>query len=89
LMKTGRPEYYIPSRMTVSRDVKCIFKKTPKYLLKRYTIQDHKGALSFVTDMWTSPNHKAYMGNTVTFEHNGSLITLVLDVIEVAKVIRL
>ena len=28
LMKTGRPEYYIPSHGTVARDVKHIFKKT-------------------------------------------------------------
>jgi hypothetical protein len=28
LMKTGRPEYYIPSRVTVARDVKYVFKKT-------------------------------------------------------------
>jgi hypothetical protein len=27
-MKTGRPEYYIPSRITVARDVKHVFKKT-------------------------------------------------------------
>jgi len=28
LMKTGRPEYYIPSRRTVARDVKHVFQKT-------------------------------------------------------------
>ena len=28
LMKTGRPYYYIPSRWTVTRDVKHVFKKT-------------------------------------------------------------
>ena len=28
LMKTGRPEYYIPSRVTVSRDVHLIFART-------------------------------------------------------------
>ena len=28
LMKTGRPEYYIPSRTTVSRDVKRVFART-------------------------------------------------------------
>jgi hypothetical protein len=25
LMKTGRPEYYIPSRFTVTRDVRTVF----------------------------------------------------------------
>jgi hypothetical protein len=28
LMKTGRPSYYLPSRWTVARDVKHVFKKT-------------------------------------------------------------
>ena len=28
LMKTGRPDYYLPSRVTVARDVKQVFKNT-------------------------------------------------------------
>ena len=34
LMKTGRPEYYIPSRVTVARDVKHVFQKTRKRIGK-------------------------------------------------------
>lgn len=34
LMKTGRPEYYIPSRSTVARDVKFVFKKTRDRIAK-------------------------------------------------------
>lgn len=34
LMKTGRPEYYLPSRRTVVRDVKEVFKKTRKRIAK-------------------------------------------------------
>lgn len=30
LMKTGRPEYYLPSRITVARDVKQVFQKSKK-----------------------------------------------------------
>ena len=30
LMKTGRPEYYIPSPRTVARDVNHVFKATRK-----------------------------------------------------------
>ena len=30
LMKTGRPEHYIPSHFTVSRDVKDVFVKVRK-----------------------------------------------------------
>ncbi|KAL1659079.1 hypothetical protein GGG16DRAFT_35762, partial [Schizophyllum commune] len=84
LMKTGRPEYYIPSRSTVSRDVKRVFARTRTRVAR--LLQEHDGDLSFVTDMWTSPNHVPYMGTTVTLEHNGAIITLVLDVVQVAKV---
>src|SRR5271155_138269 len=34
LMKTGRPEYYIPSRSTVARDIKEVFKKVRKHIAK-------------------------------------------------------
>ncbi|KIY52589.1 hypothetical protein FISHEDRAFT_34965, partial [Fistulina hepatica ATCC 64428] len=77
LIKMGQPKYYIPSCMTVSHDVKHVFQKM--------CARDHNGILSFVTDMWTSLNHKAYMGNTIMFEHDEHLITLVLDIVEVAK----
>jgi hypothetical protein len=33
-MKTGRPEYYLPSRSTVSRDVKEVFKRVRKRIAK-------------------------------------------------------
>ena len=34
LMKTGRPEYYIPSPQTVSRDVKKVFVHARKRIAK-------------------------------------------------------
>ena len=34
LMKTGRPEYYLPSPDTVSRDVKLVFMQTRKRIAK-------------------------------------------------------
>ena len=34
LMKTGRPNYYIPSRYTIARDVKHVFKSTRKKIAK-------------------------------------------------------
>ncbi|KAL1725340.1 hypothetical protein EV714DRAFT_221514, partial [Schizophyllum commune] len=86
LMKTGQPDHYIPSCSTVSRDVKRVFVKTRTRIARM--LQEYESDLSFQTDCWTSPNHKAYMGTTVTFKHNGSMLTLVLDVVEVAKVRR-
>jgi hypothetical protein len=34
LMKTGRPEYYIPSPSTVSRDVRLVFANVRKRMAK-------------------------------------------------------
>jgi len=41
--------------------------------------------LNFATDAWTSPNHKAYVAFTVHFEHKGVPISMLLDLVEVAK----
>jgi hypothetical protein len=41
--------------------------------------------LSFATDAWTSPNHKALVAITVHLEHEGTLICLLLDIVEVAQ----
>ena len=34
LMKTSRPAYYIPSRWTVSRDVRLVFARTQSHIAK-------------------------------------------------------
>ena len=81
-MKTGRPEYYIPSSRTVSRDVKQVFVRVRKRIAKM--LQDHEGALSFGTDAWTSPNHKALIAVTVHFEIDGVPFCMLLDLVEVA-----
>jgi coproporphyrinogen III oxidase len=81
-MKTGRPEYYIPSPTTVSRDVKQVFANVRKRIGKM--LQEHDGKLSFATDAWTSPNHKAFVAVTVHFEINGVPMTMLLDMKEVA-----
>jgi hypothetical protein len=36
-------------------------------------------------DAWTSPNHKAYIAITVHFEQNGKPISVLLDLVEVAR----
>jgi hypothetical protein len=100
-MKTGRPEYYIPSPSTVSRDVRLVFANVRKRMAKMmqvsklrsywinrktYITQEYQGNLNFATDAWTSPNHKAFVAVSVHFEHNGQPICFILDVVEVAKV---
>ena len=41
--------------------------------------------MNFATDTWTSPNHKAYVAFTVRFAHEGVLVSMLLDIVEVAK----
>lgn len=82
LMKTGRPEYHIPSPNTVSRDVKKVFVNARRRIANM--LREHEGSLSFATDAWTSPNHKAFVAVTVHFENDGVPVCMILDVVEVA-----
>ncbi len=50
------------------------------------TYQEHEGDLHFATDAWTSPNHRPYVAVTVHFEDKGKPVSLLLDIVEVAKV---
>jgi hypothetical protein len=50
LMKTGRPEKYIPSRVTVSRDVREVFKNARKRIAKTLQV----GAMMLKYDPLTS-----------------------------------
>jgi hypothetical protein len=99
LMKTGRPEYHIPSPEIVSRDVRHVFVHVHKRIAKILQVsnarqlfleikltsrlQEHNGTLNFATDLWTSPNHKAYVAVTVHFENAGVPISMLLDIVEV------
>jgi hypothetical protein len=47
-------------------------------------LQEHDGSLSFATDAWTAPNHRAYVAVTVHFENDGKPVSMVLDIVEVA-----
>ena len=49
------------------------------------TYQEHEGRLSFATDAWTSPNHKAYVAVTVHFEKDGVPVSMLLDMVQVAE----
>ncbi|KAF8314397.1 hypothetical protein F5887DRAFT_894985, partial [Amanita rubescens] len=83
-LTTGRPEIYIPSPETISRDVRLIYARTRERLTKM--LQKHKGRLSFSTDGWTSPNHRAYVAFMVHLEREGSPLMLPLDIVELAQV---
>ncbi|KAF8162011.1 hypothetical protein BJ912DRAFT_823218, partial [Pholiota molesta] len=80
LMKTGRPGYYIPSPLQVSRDVKLVFARSRERIAK--ILKEYDGRINFSTDAWTSPNHYAYVAVTAHLEIDGIPIAIVLDVVE-------
>jgi hypothetical protein len=104
LMKTGRPQYRIPSTRTVARDVHVVFKRVKERIAKMLQVsilfyydmiikladlsKEYNGRLSFATDAWTSPNQRAYVAITVHFENKGSPISMLLDIVEVAVTYR-
>ncbi|KAG0695951.1 hypothetical protein DFH29DRAFT_813648, partial [Suillus ampliporus] len=84
LMKTGRLEYYLPSPLTISRDVRLVFARTHQHIAKM--TREYDGKLNFTTDGWSSPNHRAFIAVSAHFEHKGKYLSLPLDIIEVPKV---
>ena len=47
--------------------------------------QEYEGKLAFTTDAWTSPNHRSFVALCVHLEHKGAPLSMVLDVVQVAK----
>ncbi|KAG0692591.1 hypothetical protein DFH29DRAFT_817383 [Suillus ampliporus] len=81
LMKTGQPEYYLPSPTTIlASDLMLNMRETD------LTYQEYEGKINFTTDTWTSTNHRAFVAVSVHLEHNGVPLSLPLDIVEVAKV---
>jgi hypothetical protein len=50
-------------------------------------LQEYDGKINFAMDAWTSPDHYAYVTLTAHLEVKGEPISIVLDVIEVPKVL--
>ncbi|KAJ2974858.1 hypothetical protein NUW54_g11827 [Trametes sanguinea] len=87
LMKTGRPGYWIPPPSTVARDIRVIYKKSHAKVAR--LLREYDGALSFATDTWTSPNHRAFIAVTVHFVLNEEPVSMLLDLLEVTEVRRI
>ncbi|KAG0692625.1 hypothetical protein DFH29DRAFT_817323 [Suillus ampliporus] len=87
LMKTGQPEYYLPSPTTISCDVWLVFADLMLNMRETdLTYQEYEGKINFTMDTWTSTNHRAFVAVLVHLEHNGVPLSLLLDIVEVAKV---
>ncbi|KIK12412.1 hypothetical protein PISMIDRAFT_120974 [Pisolithus microcarpus 441] len=81
LMKTGCPEYYIPDVCTVGHDVLLVFARVCQRLAMKLQLIliSYEGQLSFSTDTWTAPNHKAFAAVTVHLIEKGEALVMPLD----------
>ncbi|KAJ7822169.1 hypothetical protein B0H14DRAFT_2370896, partial [Mycena olivaceomarginata] len=79
-----RPHLHLPKNRTVSRDIQASFAKCKNTIDN--LLQEHPGQLSFATDAWTSPNHRAFVAWTVHLHHEGNPLSFLLDIIEVPEV---
>ncbi|KAJ7301562.1 hypothetical protein DFH08DRAFT_724124 [Mycena albidolilacea] len=84
LMLAGRPNLDLPNGRRVSRDIQASFNKCKETTDK--LLQDYPGMLSYATDAWTSPNHRAFVAWTVHLQHEGTPLCFLLDIIEVPEV---
>ena len=48
------------------------------------TYQELDRDINLLTDAWTSLNHKAYIAIAVHFQVKGKMVSMLLDIIEVA-----
>ncbi|KAE9392697.1 hypothetical protein BT96DRAFT_748908, partial [Gymnopus androsaceus JB14] len=85
LQREGQPDRYVPSKETISRDVKHLYTRTKEKLALE--LQAHDSELAIAIDCWTSPNHRAWMSITISRTRKGKdgkeeLVTHLLDFIE-------
>ncbi|KAJ3830888.1 hypothetical protein F5878DRAFT_550109, partial [Lentinula raphanica] len=59
LQKEGRPSHYVPSKVTVARDVKKLYVACKEKLGQE--LQSYEYLLPLELDCWSSPNHRAFM----------------------------
>lgn len=99
-MKTERLDYYIPSPETVFHDVRKVFTHCWGRIVKLLQVcekwkvrrndnsmanQDYDGSLSFTTDAWRLPIHKAYVAVMIHFKEKGVPGSMLLNIVAVAK----
>ncbi|TFK77644.1 hypothetical protein K466DRAFT_607906 [Polyporus arcularius HHB13444] len=83
LLKNGRPNFFVPSPRMISRDAKIVFAVRRKKLSDMLVA--YAGRLHFGTDCWSSPNHRAFIAFTVHLELRGRWLSMLLDIVELAK----
>ncbi|KAF5372622.1 hypothetical protein D9758_005249 [Tetrapyrgos nigripes] len=83
LMLSGRLQASFPRRKRVAEDIKTAFEHCSERIVT--LLKEYPGQISFATDAWTSPNHRAFVAWTIHLQHQGKLLVFLLDIIEVPK----
>ncbi|KAJ7193026.1 hypothetical protein B0H12DRAFT_1039476, partial [Mycena haematopus] len=84
ILGAERPEFRLPGRRTVARDLRAAYERSRTYV--QTLLKEYPGRLSFGTDAWTSPNHRAFLAWVVHLQHEGELLSFPIDVYEVPEV---
>lgn len=71
LMKMGQPGYWAPEPTTVARDIKHMHIYMCTRVRIGHLLREYNDLLSFTTDSWTSPNHRAFVAICVHFLFRG------------------
>ncbi|KAF5366396.1 hypothetical protein D9758_009756 [Tetrapyrgos nigripes] len=83
LMLSGRPQASFPRRKRVAEDIKTAFEHCSERIVT--LLKEYPGQISYATDAWTSPNHRAFVAWTVHLQHQGKPLVFLLDIIEVPE----
>jgi hypothetical protein len=83
ILTSGCPHIKVPTPNTVRHDVKAAYAKCHGRIMK--LLHDHPGHIHIATDSWTSTNHHAFVAWTMHLEHDGCMLALLLDIVEVPE----
>ncbi|KAJ7822086.1 hypothetical protein B0H14DRAFT_2370914, partial [Mycena olivaceomarginata] len=84
ILLAGRPELTVPSRRTIGHDLNAAFNRCSQRIVSM--LENYNGRVSFATDAWTFPNHRAFVAWTAHLQHEGQPLVFLLDIFEVPEV---
>ncbi|KAJ3965233.1 hypothetical protein EV361DRAFT_782510, partial [Lentinula raphanica] len=74
------PAVKIPSRSMLRRDLKTVYDLTLVEVKK--LLQDYTGRFNLIYDCWTAGSGHEFLSIMVSFAHQGKLLVLALDLVE-------
>ncbi|KAJ3966905.1 hypothetical protein EV361DRAFT_761061, partial [Lentinula raphanica] len=85
LQKEGRPSHFVPSNVTVARDLKRLYIASKKQLVK--DLDAYEYLVPIELDCWSLPNHHAFMSIIAKMIRRGKdgseeLTSVMLDFVE-------